>query len=270
MDQAVKYHNVRRLILAVGVFAGVILLGTGNASAIATGKVLASGDEWVLSDAAYSGNNGSTTAFANNIVGYVGGTRYLIAANDWQNIAYGSGFQSQLASLGVTTTDNPSFTFSLASLAQFDAVFLAGTNGSGTANASLLNQYVQSSGSVFVCLGTGEMGGAPGEAAAWNPFLETWGLTAGSAEYFGAGNVPLVPSGHPLQVNVAAITWSAGQEISVLDPNATVFTGQFGGAIGNRGILGVANVPEPSTLALLVAGAISLLFCARRWRMRAA
>jgi hypothetical protein len=245
-----------------------------SAQRVDAGAVIASGDEWILTDFAYRSNNDSTTAFANNLVAYLGGTDYLVSAATPQ--IYGNSFQAQLASCGITVTTEPSAVLSPEFLSQFDAVFLAGAGGSGAENAPTLNEYLENGGSVFLCLGTGTSGRpASEEAAAWNPFLGHWGLMAGSA-WFDPEQQPLllVPGNHPLQVNVTEVAWSYGQEIDLLDlpnPHAQIaFTGVFGGSIGNKGILGVASVPEPSGFALLGVGALALLARVCRRRKRAA
>ena len=60
----------------------------------------------------------------------------------------------------------------LTALQQYDGLFVAAV----PADSQLLIDYVLGGGNVYVAAGTGGFGSAASEAAAWNPFLEQFGL----------------------------------------------------------------------------------------------
>ncbi len=62
--------------------------------------------------------------------------------------------------------------FTLPLLQQYDGVFLGGV----PVPSQVLIDYVEGGGNVYVAAGTGGFGSAASEAAAWNPFLEAFGL----------------------------------------------------------------------------------------------
>jgi len=254
---------------------GVCLIGLFHPVGARADLVIVSGDEWTLSNQAFLQNPASTNAFATNLANFLGGADYLIYEDAGAVRPYGTAFQSLLGSLGRTVTVNPAEPFSAALLAPFDAVFLAGSLGSGAANAAVLNSYVQGGGAVYLSLGTGIS--APQEAAAWNPFLNSWGLNAGAA-YFPdvlVRDIPTVPGTHPLQLGVSALTWGFGQEVTELDSanplTEIAITGAFGAPFGDRGMIGVARVsesgsvvPEPVAFWLWGIGGVLIVLCSRR------
>ena len=221
-------------------------------------SVTASGDEWLLSNGAFSANSISATALAGNLITFIGGQNYLMLTDAPALFAYGTSFQSFLTGSGKTFTVNPAAPFSASLLQPYDAVFLAGTPGSGAANASLLSQYAQNGGTVYLSLGTGTI--ASTEAGAWNPLLNAWNLNAGST-YFtvqSTTNISTVPGSHALRNNVDFIRWGFGQEVTRLnssDPRTEIaLTASFGGSTGNRGAIGVTVVPEPSSSVFIICG----------------
>jgi len=186
-----------------------------------------------------------------------------------------------MQSLGHSWTVESSPTISLANLSQYDAVFFAGAVGSGSGNSSILSQYVQEGGSVLVMGGTGDLGLAAAEAAAWNPFLNQFGLGLSGDTWFAQAPatdllvVPVVGGSNPLNQSLATISWDFGQLTLDLDPsdplNAVAVEGNFSafgdgpqGAIND--IIAVYNVPvpEPSSLLLLLLGTVSSVLRLRR------
>ncbi|MBL8763148.1 MAG: hypothetical protein JNM07_02630 [Phycisphaerae bacterium] len=259
--------NVSVLRVLVGCTAAAM-----TASAWAQGKVVAVGDEWMVSDSAFFADPVNTTAFTLNVANLMTGGgpgNFLIYTNNFG--LTGSSFASTLA--GHTLTYNASLPLTLANLSGFDGVFLAGSNGSGAANAAVLAAYVNNGGSVFVEGGTGEFGPNPAnEAAGWNPFLNQFGLAFGS-QWVGPNgiyNVPLNAGTHALHAGMNGIVWSVGQEVIDLDgvpanAHTVALYGDFTalGESNNLGIVGVYCVPAPTAASALGLG---VLFVTRRRR----
>jgi len=164
-------------------FASAIWIS--SASATTLGSVIAIGDEWTLSDVAFDGGSFSGDFFAGdrpnaealsaNLASQLGGANYTIATVN--AFAYGSDFETYLTTSQGKSVNRVNTSAALnAALATSDAVFLAGTIGTGSLAA--LNSFVANGGSVVVSLGTGNQGTPGAEAAAWNPFLSGYGLQA--------------------------------------------------------------------------------------------
>lgn len=266
-------RTVCALAACLSVTAAPLMAGT-------MGNVVAFGDEWTLSDAAYDGSNAggdfyagdraSTERLVGNLSSFLGGTNYLIATNN--AYAYGSDFQANLAGAEGKTVSrvNTQAGFD-AALSSADVVFLAGTIGAGS--AASLNSFIAGGGSVVVSLGTGNFGTAVGEAAAWNGFLGTYGLAAQNIW-------TLLPRWTPLSVidgatglddGVANLLWGYGNQIQLVGPSPQngLVTGTFGGstasAIGTyNGMPATAPVPLPAGLPLVLSGLGALALTRRR------
>ena len=256
-------------------FGGVSRLAIAScalaALAHAQGRIIAIGDEWLLSDLAFTNQAAQTTQLALNIGGYFGNGQpgnFLVLSSVPDIPGYGArGVQSaQLATVmtaaGHTWTINAGAPVTLAHLNQYDGVFLAGTVASGAGNAATLASYVNAGGSVLVIVGVGTgFNGPASEAAAWNPFLNQFGLGFGST-YFVVPptgvTVPVAPSGHALAQGITAVTWGNGQLALDLQPgnpqNQVALRGLFAGFGG--GPQGDAN----DIIATFNLGAISAVY----------
>lgn len=255
------------------VLAGALVAAMAK-FALATGSVVAVGDEWIVSDSAYSFDPANTTAFALNAANFLTGGgpgNFLIYTNNFG--LTGASFAGTLTGAGHTLTYNAGLPLTLANLSPYDAVFLTGTNGSGGANAAVWAAYVNSGGSVFVQGGTGEFGPNPAnEAAGWNPLLNQFGLALGS-QWIGPNgiyNVPLNGGTHPLHAGMNGVVWSVGQEVIDLDgvptnDHTVALYADFTalGDSSNLGIVGVYSVPTPGAAAVI---GIAGLVVARRRR----
>jgi hypothetical protein len=243
------------------------------------GRIIAIGDEWLLSDPAFANSPVQTNQLAANIGTYFsnGGAGNFLAASNSPPLGgnsrgvNGNALALAMQSLGHMWTIDAAPAMTLANLSQYDAVFFAGSIGSGAANAATLAQYVQGGGSVLVMAGTGDLSSAVNEAAGWNSFLNQFGLGFGDT-WFAVGqpnlhDIPVVSGSHPLNQSLTTVTWGYGQLALDLDPNdplnAVVVDGDFSnfgggpqGVINN--VIAVYNVPipEPSTLFLLATSAI--------------
>ena len=240
-------------------------------SAAAIGKVIVSGDEWTLTNTAFTNNPTSTTNFATNVANFIGGANYLfLGEGDFVN-PYGSSLESLYtnAPLNRTVVRDSSLP---PSLAPYEAVFLAGEIGSGSDNVVFLKDYVRNGGAVYLSLATGNFGTAEAEAEAWNPFLNEWGLSAGDTWFPepGVRQISTILGGHPLEANVSQLAWGYGQEITA-DPNRLLtqiaIEGEFVD-LGNRGMVGVATTPVPAALPLFGTALVGFGFAA--WRRRKA
>lgn len=159
-------------------FTCICLAAALHAQQPGQGAIVVSSDEWLFSN----GNTGITccqdTLFAMNIARFLvplGGT---ILIQDRNGFGLGdTGLKAALSGMGAhvieyNACNNPF----LIGFGPIDAIFVNGLPCSPL-NVSALISYVEGGGHVFLEVGTGCCGGAAGEAAAWNPFLNPFGLT---------------------------------------------------------------------------------------------
>jgi hypothetical protein len=250
----------------------LLIAALAGSPALAVNTLVVSGDEWQLSDSAYSLTNAGTTQLAKGIAGLFGGKNYMLVSDNG-NVPLSSlgTLASDITALGKTIST--STTFGAATLVGQDAVFLfGGTLGSSPAEQLLLKNFINGGGNVYISLGTGYFGSASAEAAAWNPLLNQFGLSAGGTWFPVAGftSVSTVASGGALDAAVVpnSITWGYGQDISELspvNPQTSLLMADFGVGYGTLGAFGIYQpVPEPGTYALMLGG-LALL----GWRARA-
>lgn len=248
-------------------------LALGAASAASAGVLVASGDEWTLSDFAYGAPyQAGTTAFVQNLATTFGGSNYLLLTGNG-NVPTGQLTQltSQLTSLGKTV--ETSATFSLAIASGYDAVFHFGQGLTGGQFADL-DAYVSAGGDAYVSLGGGWYGSAAGEAAAWNPFFADYGLVAGSTWFTAPGFVDATVTQGPS--GATNLIWGYGQSIDRLPAGNGVsyVRGSFAGGpqdiglVGSSQPLGVAPVPEPATWTMMIVGFGTAGAAMRRRRAR--
>lgn len=224
------------------------------ASAANANTLVVSGDEWQLSNYAYDAPYMTgTQGFVASLAATFGGTNYLLLSGN-SNVPASqlSLAAAQLTSLGKTVTLSSTF------VTGYDAVFHFGQ----AINIAALDAYVSGGGNAYVSLGSGYYGSAAGEAAAWNPFLASYGLVAGS-EWF---SLPMfvqatVTSGPP---NTPSLIWGYGQSVEKLSPASTSVSyirGSFVGGPTDIGLVGASQrlipgggVPEPATWTMMIIG----------------
>lgn len=234
-------------------------LAVGTASAANAGVLVASGDEWTLSNYAYGAPyQGGTTAFVQDLATTFGGSNYLLLTGNG-NVSSGqlTALTAQLTALGKTVQTSTSFSLAIAS--GYDAVFHFGQGLSGAQFADL-DAYLSGGGGAYVSLGSGWYGSAAGEAATWNPFLASYGLVAGSSWFTAAGFVDATVTQGP--AGATNLIWGYGQSIERLaNSNGVSYVrGSFAGGpqdiglVGSSQRLGVAGVPEPGSWALMILG----------------
>ncbi|GBF80783.1 PEP-CTERM sorting domain-containing protein [Aphanothece sacrum] len=144
---------------------------------------------------------------------------------------------------GHTWTTGTSITFDVATLSTYDGIFL-GTPPSVDQN--VLINYVNAGGNVYLMAGTG-VGGAVGEAANWNTFLNAFGLQFASTYNLIIGN-QTISSTHPIFHGVSSLYQNNGNSITdlSLSPAQEVLISSSG-----QGLYAVYNsgaVPEPLTI----------------------
>ena len=244
-----------------------------SSAAMAAGTLVVSGDEWQLSNFAYDAPYAAgTTAFANDLAITFSGTNYLfLTGGSGVSQAQLSMAAAQFQSLGKTVSYTPLFDPLVAS--NYDAVFHFGQ----FVDTNAMGAFVANGGNAYVSLGGGWWGTAAGEAAAWNPVLNQFGLVAGDTwfpgPYFVSADVTVGPT--------TSLLWGYGQSIEKLSPNAssqsyirgTFYGGPEIGLVGASKPLGippVPGVPEPASWAMLIAGFGLVGMAARRRRAFAA
>jgi hypothetical protein len=143
----------------------------------ASGTLVLSHDEWPLSATGFSKAPDAATFARNMASWFTGGKtgRFLVYSENF-GLAGASPLCPTLIGAGHTCTIDTSLPFNLHTLQGFDGVFLAGKVNGGVPDPTVLIQYVEQGGHVYLAGGTGVFGDASGEAAAWQTFLTHFGL----------------------------------------------------------------------------------------------
>ncbi len=241
---------------------GAILISGLTASA---GRIVVNHDEWPLSNSGFAlASAGSAGTFALNVAQFLkaspGPGNFLVYST---NFGFGSQFVSTLTGSGHTVTASTAVPFDLATLLAYDGVILA---LAPAADTTVLTNYVNAGGGVYLAGGTG-IGGATAEAAAWNPFLNNFGLGLQGGSYnFVVGTLP-VTGVHPILSGVSSLYYDRGSTVFLTGgtPNAQIVE-QTAGGIGLLGVFDDSStvIPEPSTWLLVVTGLGAAGFFRRR------
>mgnify|MGYP001110546770 FL=1 len=235
-----------RPMLGIARTAGIaVLLGAALlASQAHAGRIVINNDEWTLSDVGYTqAGSSNADAFVQNLLGFLDGNGaggHVLVYSDNFGLT-GSRFRTSVDGAGYSVTVDTGIAFDLPTLQAYDAVFLA---GSGHAkDDTVLADYVNGGGGVYIAAGTG-VGGAAGEAAAWNGFLPGFGLGFGPA--YNDVHGTLAPgSDHLLFVGVEQLYFRNGN--SVLADAAVASAGIRMSNLVGTGLIAVYDSGDPST-----------------------
>jgi hypothetical protein len=176
------------------------------------GKIFVSTDEWVMGDVVFTNESAQ---FALNLASWFTGGRagnFLVYSSNWG--LTGTQLAETLRGAGHTWTVTTSVDFSLATLRQYDAVFLAGE----AADNDVLIDFVRGGGNVYLAAGTG-VGRAALESERWNRFLNTFGLTL-APEYYPLNRFVAIDSSSPVFKNVHSLWVHKGNPVSTIDPSS--------------------------------------------------
>ena len=200
-----------------------LLLSIVANSALA-GRIVVNHDEWTLSDTGFAQSPGAAV-FTDNVAQFFSG------GGPGNFHAYSNNFgltQSSLATAfsnaGHSYSTGNVFAFDLANLSAFDGIFLAG-NTAGV-DTTVLVDYVNAGGSVYLGAGTATFASAAAEANFWNPFLNAFGMEYQPLFNGSVGNLDVSSQPHPIFDGVGSLYEASGNtiiELVALDPNTSIF-----------------------------------------------
>jgi len=247
-------HRKRALLGVLGVLV--------SAGAHAVGTVVVCGDEWTLSDTAFTGTNSAyTKVFATNLANFMIGGSGTILDTTANGVHSGIELDNHLTGLGYTVDKDFTTTFDLSLIAGYDAIIVGGTRGAANdaGNLAALTTYVNGGGNVYVYGGTGDPGSAVAEAAQWNPFTTLYGITM-SDTYTPPASLQDVTTDaglHPLRNGVDKLTFGFGHDLTVSGGSVVAISG--GPELDHPiGMVATNVVPEPATIAALSLGLLAL------------
>lgn len=218
------------------------------------GVVIVNHDEWTLSsfgvNAAQFGAN-----IANYFAGGSGGNFLIYSTNFGLD---NSTLINAITSAGHTVTVNTGITFDLPTLSAYTGIFLGGYLGSY--NATVLTNYVNNGGKVYLAGGTGSL---VNEDTVWDSFLGNFGFDFGTS-YNGISGTIAPSPGHPIFAGIGGLLYDNGNTVILTGstPNAQLIAVQPGTGAGLIGIYEGdpqpgGEIPEPSTLTLLGLGLLA-------------
>ena len=178
-----------------------------NASTVGQSKIFVNNDEWTLTDVGFASASDTPRYVANLCDWFTGGGPGHFLAYSTNFGLAGATLAQTMADLGHSWTVTTALPFTLATLQQYDAVFLAGD----AVDQQVLIDYIRQGGNVYIAAGTG-WGGAAAEAAQWNTFLAAFGLSYLPA-YNGIGGVFPTSSSHPVFAGVSALYSNNGNTV---------------------------------------------------------
>jgi hypothetical protein len=262
-------------------FAAGLVAAVFASSVSANGRVVVNNDEWTLSDNGFtSAGVANVNAFVANLKTYLNGSNvsgcsFLVISNNF-GLTEASLSTQMAAAPACTWTVNSAAAFTVANLSNFDAIFLADAIpgvATGADVAAVLTPYVAAGGSVYIAAGTGGVFAGPAaEAAYWNPFLNTLGISLDPNYSFTSPQADPITGTHPLLVGVSTLYFANGNPITAASPafgSQIIETGSNGGqlAIYDRAndirllpppVVPTTPVALLAALAALLAAAVAL------------
>jgi hypothetical protein len=187
---------MRSLLLCAALSAALL---SAPASA---GVVIVNHDEWTL----YTGPNAA--AFGANIANYFAGGpggNFLIYSNNFG--LNNSTLINAITSAGHTVTVNTGVTFDLPTLSAYTGISLGGYIGAY--NATVLTNYVNGGGHVYLAGGTGAI--SP-EETLWDSFLNNFGFDFGTSYNGISGNIAPSTS-HPIFAGISSLYYDNGNTV---------------------------------------------------------
>lgn len=263
-----RAHHRRIVHALIGVAAGLCAAGPAHAQ-----RVVAFGDEWVLSNSAFSNAPAATQQLASQLTTFVTNGQSntsvlmwtgssLLNPNDTTPLTGGSQFRSFLTSQGHTVQNSQVYGLTLPTLQQYHVVGVD-WNYLNASTAPTLTQYVNGGGSVVVFGGRTLSASEPSDL---NSFLNNFNIQLN--DLVGPTQTIEVPVGlnnDPVGAGLPTMTWGRGHAVSLLnylDPNSSLVEGQFDSPLGQQwaGIMATYNgVPAPgATLVLAFAGLLTM------------
>ena len=207
----------------LSIFLATALLAIASNTALAS-RIVVNHDEWTLSNFGFS-QSPDAGIFADNVA------RFFNDGNPGNFHAYSTNFglvetslASAMSGAGHTYTTGTGISFDLSGLQAFDGIFVAG-QATGL-NPLVLVDYVNAGGSVYLVGGTGNFGGAAGEAAFWNSFLNPFGMEFQTSYNGFNGNFNVQPAPHPIFNNVNTLYENNGNTVlglAALNPNTSIY-----------------------------------------------
>jgi hypothetical protein len=256
------------MVTMLGLLIAALLLVAGPAPAAAgepilvpavstpwPGKIFVSHDEWTLSDSGFRVAP-DADRFARNLAAWFTGGRpgHFLVYSTSPGLR-GKSLERTIKSAGHgwTLADMKS-PLTLQKLQKYDAVFLAERR----VDAEVLIDYVRSGGHVYLAGGTGG-----NEAAAWNRFLEPFGLRFDRRDdrIYGAFNID---SSSPLFAGVDALMAIYGTPVELTDPSSTdarilvAANGRGVYAVYDSGAVAVSVTICPEQFQILASGSLSI------------
>ena len=233
-------------------FVGMVVC----ASHASAGRIVVNHDEWTTTNAGFTNAGAANvTTYLQNVAEFLqdspGPGNFLVYST---NMGFAqSNFATALTSAGHTLTVNTAITFDLATLMAFDGVFIALPPA---ANTTVLTDYVNAGGGVYLQAGTAVGVDATGEANTWNPFLNNFGLgLQGGAYNLVIGNLPVTGT-HEIFSGVSNLYHNNGSTVVLFGANPYAqIVEQTGGGIGLIGVYDdLSHAPEPTTWLFLLTG----------------